>query len=37
MVIVAHPDDADFGPAATRRRAGSTQGSHGLARLLHQR
>ena len=36
MVIVAHPDDADFGPAATASRW-IDDGLGRLARLLHER
>ena len=36
MVIVAHPDDADFGPAATAA-ALDRRGLRRLARLLHER
>ena len=36
MVVVAHPDDADFGPAATAA-IWIDRGLAGLARLLHER
>ena len=36
MVIAAHPDDADFGPAATAA-ALDRRGIGRLARLLHER
>ena len=36
MVIVAHPDDADFGPAGTVA-SWIAAGTHGASGVLHQR